>query len=234
MKKITILTAIAGLTLGASLAYGYTADGGGVVGSKHDMNMLSGAAPDAQGRVCAFCHTPHHKVEATELDYNPLWSHKVNVDTSFAPYESVTFNSTIAGDPLAGPSRLCMSCHDGVIAVDQHYGNTGTALGGKITADGFGDIAIGKFADLSNDHPIGFDLNGIHTKDAGIRDTLKAPNNTTLNTQPITTLGFNNGKGQLLMTCASCHDVHNKDNKDTAFLYEKQLNSQFCVMCHDK
>lgn len=234
MKKITILTAIAGLTIGASLAYGYTADGGGVVGSKHDMNMLSGAAPDQYGRVCAFCHTPHHKVEATELDYNPLWSHKVNVDTSFVPYESVTFNSTIAGDALAGPSRLCMSCHDGVIAVDQHYSANGTALGGKITADGFGDIAVGKFSDLSNDHPIGFDLTGINTTDPGIRAKLLAPANQTLNDQPITTLGFNNGKGQMLMTCASCHDVHNKDNKDTAFLYEKQLNSQFCVMCHDK
>ena len=210
MKKITILTAIAGLTLGASLAYGYTADGGGVVGSKHDMNELSGAAPDSQGRVCAFCHTPHHKVEATELDYNPLWSHKVNVDTTFSSYETVTFNSTIAGDPLAGPSRLCMSCHDGV-------------------------IAVGKFADLSNDHPIGFDLTGINGRDAGIRANLKAPANTTLNNKEIAvTLGFNNGKGQLLMTCASCHDVHNRDNVDTAFLYEKQLDSQFCVRCHDK
>ena len=235
MKKITILTAIAGLTLGASLAYGYTVDGGGVVGSKHDMNELSGAAPDSLGRVCAFCHTPHHKLEATELDYNPLWSHTINVDTSFASYETVTFNSTIAGDPLAGPSRLCMSCHDGVIAVDQHYGNVGTALTGKITADGFGDIAVGKFSDLSNDHPIGFDLTGIHGKDAGIRANLLAPANTALNTKEIAaTLGFNNGKGQLLMTCASCHDVHNRDNVDTAFLYEKQLDSQFCVMCHDK
>jgi len=235
MKKITILTAIAGLTLGASLAYGYTVDGGGVVGSKHDMNELSGAAPDSLGRVCAFCHTPHHKLEATELDYNPLWSHTINVDTTFASYETVTFNSTIAGDPLAGPSRLCMSCHDGVIAVDQHYGSTGTALTGKITDDGFGDIAVGKFSDLSNDHPIGFDLTNIHTTDAGIRANLKAPANSTLDTKEIAaTLGFNNGQGQLLMTCASCHDVHNRDNVDTAFLYEKQMDSQFCVMCHDK
>ncbi|WP_136516188.1 cytochrome C [Geomonas edaphica] len=238
MKKITILTAIAGLTIGASLAYGYTADGGGVVGSKHDMNQLSGAQKDSQGRVCAFCHTPHHKVEATELDYNPLWSHKVNVDKNFTPYDSVTFNSNITGDPLAGPSRLCMSCHDGVIAVDQHYGNTGSTLTGRIVGDNFGEIAVGKFNDLSNDHPIGFDLTGINGLDKGIRALLKAPNNGStkadLDGKAITTLGFNDGKGHSLMTCASCHDVHNKDNVDTAFLYEKQLNSQFCVMCHDK
>ena len=237
MKKITILTAIAGLTMGASMAYGLTAAGTGIVGSKHDMNVLTGAAKDSQGRVCAFCHTPHHKVEATQLDYNPLWSHTVNVDKNFAPYDSVTFNSTVLGDPLAGPSRLCMSCHDGVIAVDQHYGSTGTTTGmsSHITGDNFGEIAVGKFSDLSNDHPIGFDLNETMLKDQGIRKNLLAPNNDTLNNQPLpTALGFNDGKGHQLMTCASCHDVHNRDSKDTAFLYEKQLNSQFCVMCHDK
>lgn len=239
MKKITILTAIAGLTLGASLAYGYTVDGGGVVGSKHDMNMLSGAADDGQKRVCAFCHTPHHKLDADGLvlDYNPLWSHEYNSDKGFTAYDTTTFNSTTLDDPLAGPSRLCMSCHDGSIAVDQHYGNIGTpsaTIGSKITDDAFGDIAVGRDSDVSNDHPIGFSLVGIADKDPGIRSILLTPGNDKIAaTALITTLGYNTGS-DTIMTCASCHDVHNKDNVDTAFLYEKQENSQFCVMCHDK
>jgi len=235
MKKTVILTALLGLSIGATAAFGFVADGAGIVGSKHDMNLLSEAATmtgkDTQGRVCAFCHTPHHKLESDALDYNPLWSHQINVDTSFEAYGTVTFDSTIAGDPLAGPSRLCMSCHDGAIAVDQHYGIAGSAVR---SGDTWNEIAVGKNSDLSNDHPIGFDLVGITALDPGIRTDLRVPNNTKLTGKQIQALGFQDGTGAAIMTCASCHDVHNKDNVDTAFLYEKQAGSDFCLMCHDK
>ena len=233
--KLAILTALAGLTLGVTAAHAGKEIGTGVVLSAHDMNELSGAnvKKDGQGRVCAFCHTPHHKVESDTLNYNPLWSHQINVDQNFDAYQSVTFDSTIAGDPLTGPSRLCMSCHDGSIAVDQHYNIPGTASKPTLSGDNFGDIAVGKNSDLSNDHPIGFDLVDISTLDKGIRGTLQTTN-PLLAGKAITELGFKDGTGTAIMTCASCHDVHNKDNVDTAFLYEKQLGSAFCLMCHDK
>ena len=237
MKKTVILTALVGLTIGATAAFAFTPAGGGIVGSKHDMNMLSEHATmsgneNAQGRVCAFCHTPHHKLESDALDYNPLWSHQINVDTSFKAYDSVTFDSLVEADPLTGPSRLCMSCHDGAIAVDQHYGIAGSALR---SGDVWQEIAVGKNSDLSNDHPIGFDLDGITARDAGIRTNLLVPANGKLTGKTIQDLGFKTGVGSVsIMTCASCHDVHNKDNVDTAFLYEKQAGSQFCLMCHDK
>lgn len=233
-QKTVMMTALAGLTLGATLAFGAasTPAGGGIVKSKHDMNVLDGAnvKQDGQGRVCAFCHTPHHKVESDALDYNPLWSHQVNVDTNFTPYESVTFDSTIAGDPLTGPSRLCMSCHDGSIAVDQHYGISGNTV---LSSDDFGGIAVGKNSDVSNDHPIGFDLNDISDRDKGIRANLQTTN-PLLTGKTIQDLGFKDGLNHSIMTCASCHDVHNRDNVETAFLYEKQAGSAFCLMCHDK
>jgi len=239
-KQIVIITALAALTLGTTLAFGGSADGTGIVGSKHDMNVLRDAnvTADTQGRVCAFCHTPHHKLESTTLlNYNPLWSHTINNDAVLKSYQTVTFDSTATGDPLTGPSRLCMSCHDGSIAVDQHYGIAGTASLTKesLHGDNFNQIAVYKSSDLSNDHPIGFDLDGINTLDPGIRAKLLAPNNLGLNDKDITVLGFKTGVGSVsIMTCASCHDVHNKDNKDTAFLYEKQKDSAFCLMCHDK
>jgi len=239
MKKMTIMTALLGLTIGAStaLATTYALPGKGVVLSKHDMNQLPEAGTmtgrDSQGRVCAFCHTPHHKLESNALDYNPLWSHQINIDTNFIAYDSVTFDSNLAsGDPLVGPSRLCMSCHDGSIAVDQHYGMAGNATR---SGDTWNEIAIGKNSDLSNDHPIGFSLVGINDRDKGIRATLQSANNPLLmNAVPITYLGYKDVNGDSIMTCASCHDVHNKDNVDTAFLYEQQSGSQFCLMCHDK
>ena len=232
-KQIVIMTALAVLTLGTTLAFGLTADGKGIVGSKHDMNVLQGAKKDTQERVCAFCHTPHHKLESTALNYNPLWSHAINeTPVGLKTYQTVTLNSSIlAGDPLTGPSRLCMSCHDGVIAVDQHYSIDGTFVK---AGDDFNDIAVYTNNDLSNDHPIGFDLVGINGRDPGIRAKLQAPNNMIqLNDKDITVLGFKDGD-KYIMTCASCHDVHNRDNVDTAFLYEKQKESVFCLMCHDK
>lgn len=241
-QKTFIMTTLATLTLGATFAFGGATDGSGIVGSKHDMNQLTGAGAtaDSQGRVCAFCHTPHHKLESTTLTYNPLWSHTINETQNYKTYNSVTFdsNSKMATDPLTGPSRLCMSCHDGIIAVDQHYGIAGTANKASLKGDDFGQIAVGKqdstgALDLSNDHPIGFDLVGINALDSGIRANLLAPHNSKLSNKTIETLGFKDGQ-KYYMTCASCHDVHNRDNVDTAFLYERQAKSDFCIMCHDK
>lgn len=238
-KKLVAVVALAGLTLGGTLAYGvdYTADGQGIVGSKHDMNKLpdAGVTQDGQGRVCAFCHTPHHKLADGNLTYNPLWSHTISNELGWKMYQSVTFDGYAkkADDPLVGPSRLCMSCHDGIIAVDQHYGTTyaGTASNAKLSGDGFLQIAVGYDKDLSNDHPIGFDLKGLggpSGTDPGIRDQLRTTNQKLVN-KTVVDMGFKDGD-KSWMTCASCHDVHNRDNTDTAFLYDKQAGSAFCLM----
>lgn len=254
MKKITSIAVLAGLALGATVAYAGNTPGTGIVGSKHDMNMLitsqptAGALADTQGRVCAFCHTPHHKVDASMTDYNPLWSHTLN-NVAFTAYgqKTVTFDgggTRMASDPLTGPSRLCMSCHDGVIAVDQHYGVGGAANNPKLKGDGWNDIAVGLASDLTNDHPIGFDITGYGAIDttlsggmpifgSAIRNNLLAPNNAKLNNAAFTSVGFQGTTG-LIFTCASCHEVHNKDNAGTYFLYEVQNGSQICLMCHDK
>jgi hypothetical protein len=42
------------------------------------------------------------------------------------------------------------------------------------------------------------------------------------------------------MTCATCHDVHNKDNANNTLgsmnylVYSDQQNSSLCLTCHDK
>jgi predicted CXXCH cytochrome family protein len=248
-KQLFVLTALAGLALGASIAHAGSGFGSGIVGSKHDMNLQTGngATADSKGRVCAFCHTPHHKLDASKLDYNPLWSHDIN-NEDFVAYgeKSVSFDATMGADPLTGPSRLCMSCHDGRIAVDQHYGMSGTAAGDHLKGDDFGQIAVGLGNDLSNDHPIGFGIedalatdgtkNGMPVFGHALNANLVAPANATkLNGKPMTDLGFKGlVTGKSIFTCASCHEVHNKDSVEEAFLYEKQAGSQFCLMCHNK
>ena len=237
MKKVLAVAFLIS-AVSASTAFALTYQGAsntpasGVVTSKHNMNLYLETAKDTEGRVCAFCHTPHHAIADASATYLPLWSHNITTQRTFAPYQSATLNATIV-DPLSGPSLLCMSCHDGVVAVDQHYNGVNT--GAKLTSDGFNGTAIGlKNAagetDLSNDHPIGFVYADAQLADSGLR----------LPTSSLTpTKTINDQLTAGVMTCATCHDVHNKDNvvqkgASNYFLMGNQDGSAFCLGCHIK
>jgi hypothetical protein len=221
-------TLLVGLSLGATVAYAGMLAGTGIVGSKHDMNRLSSSDP--YQRVCAYCHTPHHAITEGN-DYLPLWSHELTAQ-SFSMYASPTLDAQYEADPLMGPSRLCMSCHDGVVAVDQHYNISG---GVQKTGDNYGQIAITNgTGDLTNDHPIGFNFADVAAADRGIRppDSTFIDNPTGLTIQDAL---YSDG----IMTCATCHEVHNRDNVSqnpayNYFIYSPEENSKICLSCHDK
>ncbi|MES1981648.1 MAG: hypothetical protein V4443_04135 [Pseudomonadota bacterium] len=74
-----------------------------------------------QNQICVFCHTPHNATPGVQ----PIWNKKL----STAVYTTYTSNSLDAldingegvtssqlGQP-AGSSKLCLSCHDGTLAV---------------------------------------------------------------------------------------------------------------------
>ena len=274
MKKLLAVVALSLLT--ATAAFAGTTAGTGVANSPHDMNAVTGLTPDNQGRICAFCHTPHHAVDLAG-QYNPLWSHQPTAldAATVTPYSSPTFDAEINGsliDPLIGPSRLCMSCHDGAVAPDQHYGGIGGTTGGRFASDDFAayplngpkNIAVGLGGNFSNDHPIGFDVNksiltdgdataggifdDIATTGRFLRGSLTRPG-----TGRIISLGLykpDPAGAEQYMTCATCHDVHNKDNvpNDAAnglaghtdsqnlnyFVFAPQSGSALCLSCHNK
>lgn len=279
-KNLFVFLGLAAVTAAASsTAYAaYSAAGTGISGSRHDINAfakesgMTTVSPDAQERVCAFCHSPHHAYTkdmngAEAADYLPLWAHELTAKT-YEPYKSMTLEAVIT-DPLYGPSRLCMSCHDGVIAVDTHYQNLRESDGkqAQLLGDKFSDVpaesgAVGAGNSLAGDHPIGFNYHNAATRDdevsgglvAGIRPAATSyfrkldgtPG--TIKIQdvlyPSTVAGVT---GNNIMTCSSCHEVHNRDNvaqtKSTGalfdtdvnyFLYSYQSGSQICLSCHDK
>ena len=213
MSKKSFLAGIAILAImlgGASAALAGLAPGTGVVDSKHDMNVYlpaNGGAADTYGRVCAFCHTPHHAVEDVNADYMPLWSRTVTAQTfqGYIDAGSGTLDAvyTAAADPVSGPSRLCMSCHDGVVAIDAYYGFGGTAA--LVEGDAFGEIGVAFERSLMNDHPIGFDYPTVAAGDAEIN-----PETTMFigGTKLISDVLYPDGSGNQVMTCATCHDVH--------------------------
>jgi predicted CXXCH cytochrome family protein len=119
-----------------------------------------------------------------------------------------------SGQP--GPnSLLCLSCHDGTVAVDSFGGNDGSY---KILPDDDEYIGI----NLSNDHPVGIDW--VH-KDANNLSCAKCH----LSHGGTGELPFFNSK----VECASCHDVHNKSNMDK-LLRISNTGSALCLFCHPK
>lgn len=238
MKTRNILIALF-CTAALSLGFAFTSFAGpgagtGIVGSKHDMRAYAsanGGSADQFGRVCAYCHTPHHAVEDTNADYMPLWSRTVTSQT-FVEYDSVTIQGVQFGaDPVVGPSRLCMGCHDGAVAIDAYYGQSGTAT--MVEGDAFGQIGVGLGGDLTNDHPIGFNYHDVAFVDAEINDATA----TFAGGVTVASVLFDpgTGAGNSIMTCATCHDVHNSAGVvDGWFLYGYQQDSNFCTTCHLK
>ena len=137
-----------------------------------------------EAQICVFCHTPH----AAETSVGPLWNRAL----SNATYQTYTSGSLDSARPGMNPtnwagslqqpngvSKLCLSCHDGTMAIgavnvlngtftDRNPSTADIAMSG--TGPG-GTMATGEGAttgftrylgtDLTNDHPISvrFDAN---------------------------------------------------------------------------
>jgi len=176
-----------------------------IVGSDHDFSNDGWSG----GQICLVCHTPHNA--ATGVSDAPLWNHMLT-SSVFNLYTNTTLNAT--PNQPTGVSLLCLSCHDGTVALDSFGGNTGnTFIGG---GENFG-------TDLSNDHPIAISY---------AADTTLAPD-----TNPSGVTGGTTIAADLLFSgnveCASCHDVHNSSG-EAKLLVKSNDASALCQTCHIK
>lgn len=199
-----------------------SASAGTIVGSVHDLSAQGWSG----GEICVVCHTPHNA--DTSVTAAPLWNHEVTV-AAHTMYSSTTFDGagTIAGGPT-GASKLCLSCHDGTVAIDSFGGATGTSTIQNPNAI-FG-------TDLSNDHPISFTYDtALATADGALADpavaTVTIGDATDFKNGTISDLMLPGGELQ----CNSCHDVHNKfAAAATKLLRISNANSDLCLTCHTK
>lgn len=189
---------------------------GAIANSAHDFADGAGFNADAwngTGEICKPCHTPHN---SQSLATAPLWNHTVTA-AAFTVYTGYDMQSTPLNPPT-GASILCLSCHDGTVALDSFGGNTvspGTTISG-------GD-RVGN--DLSNDHPISIDY------------TTAGPelHPTTAATAIGGTIATDLLEGGTLVQCSSCHDVHNTVSAGNASLLKiDNAGSALCLTCHDK
>jgi predicted CXXCH cytochrome family protein len=203
MKKVKLLVAVVALIMFSQVVNAQIAN------SAHDFsaNAWSG------GEICKVCHTPHNGAMLPEA---PLWNHQLTTST-FSLYTSSTLNATM-GQP-DGNSKLCLSCHDGTVALE----NFGGVTNGTTFMTGPGLVGT----DLSNDHPVSFTYNtALANADQGLYD-------------PSTTQSGLGGTIQATMLfsdkmqCASCHDVHNSYGIN-GLLVKTNAGSALCLTCHDK
>ncbi|HET6371587.1 MAG TPA: hypothetical protein VFG95_10340, partial [Nitrospiria bacterium] len=149
-----------------------------------DVNRNVQALPPGAGgtsEVCVFCHTPHGASPAGVKIKAPIWNRQLSA-AHYTLYDQVwskSFEASINPGAPTGYSRLCLSCHDGTIALGSVINKPGSGgfdpLGrnpikmeyptGQLPANGIpGAIPVGEGVtsqstrvigtDLRNDHPI--------------------------------------------------------------------------------
>jgi hypothetical protein len=229
--------------------------------TKHNLS-ITGPGPVkavSEDEICVFCHTPHGANEAAPT---PLWNRELSSAT-YIPYTSGSLDALGLGQP-GGSSKLCLSCHDGTIAIGAvnvlngaktdgdpataDIAMSGTGAGGTMPA-GAGETTgftrrLG--TDLTNDHPVSFRYDdALALTDGDLRSPSSAPHidNRAPGRRPLVPLEDDE------LQCTSCHDPHVRDDQgeNIKFLRLSRLQTGdpvagafrqdidiICLACHDK
>jgi predicted CXXCH cytochrome family protein len=190
----------------------------------HDMSPASGSPITGNlGSPCLYCHAPHSGINGTQgTNQTPLWSQRLSSVQSYQMYSSTTMVNKTNGSPTLGSnSTLCLSCHDGTVAMGTTtpYGQvsmSGTLAG---TPEDLG-------TNLQSTHPFNFITPLQPSSD--LWPSLSAnPPSTQDSTGAVQLIGGN-------VQCGSCHNPH-VQNIDSSgdFLVINNSESALCLACHN-
>jgi predicted CXXCH cytochrome family protein len=183
-----------------------------VIGSQHDLAVTgSGPIKSAVSNSCIFCHAPHNVVAAVA----PLWDHQLSSQT-YTTYTSSTYTSGSQA-PSAGSSKLCLSCHDGTVAVGLTIAQGSIATSGMMASiDVLG-------TNLASGHPVSMTPANDGQLAASLFNTPAATKDSAVKLVA--------GK----VECTTCHDPHapNNDPVVPMFLARSNANGALCLACHD-
>ncbi len=186
--------------------------GGNIRFSKHNLSVSGQGEIKAvsESQICIFCHTPH----SARRDIPYLWNRQ-DQTVSYIPYQSSTLVARV-GQPT-GASKLCLSCHDGTIALGAIVSETEEIqFQGGIRFLPAGPSRIS--TDLSDDHPVSFVYDSqLASAKLGLADPALLPS----------VIKMDNS-GQL--QCTACHDPH--DDTFGNFLVMSNQFSGLCTACH--
>lgn len=207
-----------------ALARGLNAQHGGVASTLHNLSVSGPGEIRSltETEVCKFCHIPHSAVVP-----QPLWGHAL----SRVPRYDVP---QPAGRPVAfpqpdGSSRLCLSCHDGTVALGELAGKRSA-----IPMQGAQRLGPGRQGFL------GTDLSGGHPVSIAISDSAREMGDAESD-MVVRPLAAVRGGGSVRLDaqgkvqCTTCHDPH----ADRFFVpgkvphfWVKPTVSEVCQACH--
>ncbi|WP_431856923.1 cytochrome c3 family protein [Azospirillum sp.] len=222
---------------------------GTLVGSKHDLTALNmrakveamtGLAFNNYRDPCIYCHLPADAKATSAFNDDERykdWNRYFSNQEDYLRYESAS--NKVKPGQLGPQSLVCLSCHDGSMAVDMVVSKPGgwstkddapmhmkldkgggldrcTQCHDGVTAHKMDHVVIGR--NLMDDHPVGIKYPGLFGneeyhppgRDGTFRNGVKL---------------FDNQ-----VECATCHDVHQPDV--VPFLRVEQ--SELCITCHNK
>ncbi|MCK9985772.1 MAG: hypothetical protein AzoDbin1_02244 [Azoarcus sp.] len=205
--------------------------------TKHNLSSSGSTAPGTvkattESQICVFCHTPHAANIAAPA---PLWNRTLSSAT-YTPYTSNSLDAeAILGSALAQPggsSKLCLSCHDGTMAIGTVGvlgGNTNVSVTMSNTDAGKMPTGLGTTTgftrnlgiDLRNDHPISFTYDdALATRDGELRhmdaqqrypegsSTSPVIGIRSAGVRPALPLQPTGTAGAGQVQCTTCHDPH--------------------------
>ncbi len=184
------------------------ASGSGVVGSKHDLSVTGPGPVKAltERAASVFCHVSHRG--------GPHGTNRPDLRGPIQPYRSSTMAGQAPSTPT-GATRICLSCHDGTIALGEtrtrRIEMNAAAPGGRMPP---GRSLLG--TDLRGTHPVSFrPVHGVKVHEPPPGDAVKLDR-----------------AGQL--QCTSCHDPHREyvDAQHGDFLVKTPRSSALCLSCH--
>ncbi|HUU83466.1 MAG TPA: cytochrome c3 family protein [Phycisphaerae bacterium] len=163
-------------------------------GSSAFLRDVGGAAPDP-ARFCTKCHTPGDRPSAGRMHWMAVRRAHV------MPASSASGGQR---GPLDAASRSCLTCHDGVTAVESVNPTGGSRRGRSL-------------ADRGRNHPVGmaYPSHRSRSRDSAFRPAALLPKEVELP----------NGR----VSCISCHNLYGQDRARLAVPIEQ---SKLCFTCH--
>ena len=190
----------------------------------HNMSPASGSPITGNlGSPCLYCHAPHSGIEGSAgVSGTPLWSQKLSNVQSYQVYSSTTMvNKTNTNPPIGSNSTLCLSCHDGTVAL-----GTLTPYGQVSMTGSLAGTPADLGTNLQTTHPFSFITPLQPSSD--LWPSLSASPPTTQDTTGVVQLIKGN------VECGSCHNPHVQNiDSSSDFLVIDNSQSALCMACHN-
>lgn len=229
-QLVAALLLCAGPEILAGPAFAQWPNGSVVTQTVHNLSRTAQVDPmrnfiSQYQEACVYCHSPHGG--RTE---RPLWN-RVLPTGPYRMYDTRNL-SMIADAQPTGTSRLCLSCHDGTIALDdvinQPIRHTGPSAPGETIKrcatechqggspeGGFNWEKVWFDTDLRTQHPIAIQYDPSRNANFQPAAAVEAAG-----------LKLEDGRVQ----CNTCHDPHTQQNRK--FLRIPNTGGSLCLVCH--